>query len=225
MVGVPSLSWWSGPISRIGWPTRMRPRARISARADQEGDEERGQRGGAGAERDVAEDVEGAERPRAGRAGGRASARPLGARAALDDALHAHGARALHEHPGRCRGSISRTTAAPPRGLPRRGRGAGKACRLASARRRSPARARPARRAGRCRAGGQAPVSRWASAALAELAHVAEHGDGRALLRRAARQALAGPPPSTGDWRCRCRRSGAPPRRATRCMRAAPDGR
>ena len=31
MVGVPSLAWWSGPISRIGWPTSRRPRARISA--------------------------------------------------------------------------------------------------------------------------------------------------------------------------------------------------
>ena len=30
MVGVPALPWWSGPISRIGWPTRNRPKARMS---------------------------------------------------------------------------------------------------------------------------------------------------------------------------------------------------
>ena len=30
MVGVPALLWWAGPISRIGWPTRMRASQRIS---------------------------------------------------------------------------------------------------------------------------------------------------------------------------------------------------
>jgi hypothetical protein len=30
MVGVPSFCWWSGPISRIGWPTRRRASCRIN---------------------------------------------------------------------------------------------------------------------------------------------------------------------------------------------------
>ena len=30
MVGVPALSWWSGPISRMGWPTRRLASLRIS---------------------------------------------------------------------------------------------------------------------------------------------------------------------------------------------------
>jgi hypothetical protein len=30
IVGVPSLSLWSGPISRIGWPTRSAASRRIS---------------------------------------------------------------------------------------------------------------------------------------------------------------------------------------------------
>jgi hypothetical protein len=31
IVGVPALAWWSGPISRIGWPTRSAWSLRITA--------------------------------------------------------------------------------------------------------------------------------------------------------------------------------------------------
>ena len=62
MVGVPAFDRWrSGPSGRMLWPIWLRGQPADAARAEEERDQQRGQRRQHGAERDVAEDVEDAE--------------------------------------------------------------------------------------------------------------------------------------------------------------------
>ena len=217
-------------------------------RAQDQHQEERGQAGHRGAERDVADDV---ERPRsrgaARRGGGRALRQPsscpeAGARQRVHDLLHAHAARALHEH------GVAGADEAPRR----RAAAAAESAKAA----RADVRARPASRAPSRKCRGQrarpptstssapghlaAPVSRCSSGPRgAQLQHVAQEGHAaaarghverghRRLHRRRVRVVAvveqgdaAGPGaapgrgwrrPSGSSARLRDRRSGATPR-------------
>ena len=197
MVGVPALLWWSGPISRIGWPTRSAWSLRMTAGPRDEREEQRGERRRGGAERDVPEHVQRAEAlGAAAPAGGRASATLHRSGEGLDDALHAASSASPSRAPSRPLQQLAHARTRSPRAsrgdvhalaspCPRRDRGlgqrgapkrpsvkrcveperrherAGRAVRPRARRRR----ARPCRRAPRCRASGAFSCARLSSAA------------------------------------------------------------
>ena len=102
MVGVPALAWCAcGPSSRMYWPIWRRRRRSIIQGPRSEHEEERGQARHRGAERDVADDVEGRDLVAEGvEEVVEHAALPLAEarHERVHDRLELHAARALHEH-------------------------------------------------------------------------------------------------------------------------------
>ena len=222
MVGVPAfLKCVCGPSARIGWPLPCRTRSEsMMRRAEEEDQQRRGDQRAAGAEGDVAEDVEDRELhrriQRAASACGRSPRSRSGAlcvagfrRKLVDQRIDQLGkADALRrlDHDDVARPAPRR---AAPASDPRRWPGTRLAVRPASV----SASAFISGPASRTRSMfvpgdqlGQPGMQLRRMAA--EFQHVAEHGDPPPVGRApASRRAAPSPPSSRPDWRCSSRRS------------------
>ena len=221
MVGVPALLWWAGPISRIGWPTRMRDSQRISEGPTRKARKSAVSVARAGAEGDVAEDVEDAD------LGGERVEQVVehsvlpARREPFHDAFHACAARALDQHPVAgselARDAVGELVVVAAEDDPLRGQARG-ARALGEARGARAAQGEERVEPERTRPGDRSRGARRPPRRRARPSRRAPRGRGRGL---AGRRARAAPPPSTADWRCSCRRSARCPTPSSIALEAA----